>query len=299
MMASLPVQVVWHMAVSHLEDSLMRTMGEHPLRHGTVYIAGGWKQFYNEMLQRCRTWNTDKSGWDWNSPGWPYWCCKQLRINLTEGKTEKWIEVMNWLYKDAFETKCVLLPDGRVLQQKEPGLMPSGCVITITDNGFAQLFVDLNAVDLTGQPYTYPVATGDDVAQQRPRNEQEYIRALEVSGCKIKEVSEGVEFMGFELTSQGFFPKYLQKHVMNLMYQKQQFVKETLDSYLRIYVYDEQLFNFWKEVAYKMGFSPPDFLSRSYYLYFAGNPNAREGWTEPKTLLFADALHDEAITDFY
>lgn len=296
MMSSMPVQIVWHMAVGHLEDSFLRNMGRHPLRHGTMYIAGGWKRFREEAITNGRLWNTDKSGWDWNSPGWPYLCCKELRKRLTIGADVKWLSVLDMLYDDTFVNKKVILPDGFVYQQEIAGLMPSGTLTTISDNGLSQLFLDLAACSDLGEPPLYPIATGDDVAQRMPRDPDAYISSIQRYGCKIKESSVGIDFMGFDITEKGFFPKYLGKHLCNLIHQREEFVAETLDSYLGIYVFDEEMYAFFERVRDHLGVPDSRSHSREHYLYFANNPNALETYSvRPPT--FINAVYRGAITD--
>lgn len=297
MMCSLPVQIVWHMAISHLEDKILQKTGRHPLRHGTVYVGGGWARFYEESISLGRTWNSDKSGWDWNSPLWPYECCLQLRIRLTIGATEAWKNQMRWLYNDAFVRKRVILPTGLVLEQKRGGLMPSGMVPTITDNGLSQLFLDSVARQMTGEPDSMLVATGDDASQRVPEDPEAYLCAIQQIGCKIKEVSEGVEFMGFKLTEEGYFPLYLGKHLKNLSNQKDEFIPATIDSYLRIYVYDSDCFNFWKQVGQRLGLSDDCIRSYEYYRYFAENPEIFETWTQKRPVFTDSVMADGVLTD--
>lgn len=294
MMSSLPVQVAWHMAVGHLESRILAKMGNHPLRHGTMYFGGGWRRFREELLLAGRVWNSDKSGWDWNSPGWPYVCCKKLRKRLTVGASDKWLELIDRLYEDAFFRKKVILPDGWIVQQAQGGLMPSGAVTTISDNGFSQLFLDLCACDLTGEPYSDAIATGDDVAQRIPKDADAYVAALQQSGCIVKEFSVGTEFMGFELAESGFKPKYLGKHLTNFCHQKEEFLSETLEGYLRIYAYDDDAFSFWYSMIEILNLDVARFRSREYYRYFAGNPEALETWSV-KPARFLDAVVSDGV----
>lgn len=275
MMSSLPVQVCWHMAVGHLLRQTLKKTGHHPLRHGMVYYGGGWRQFHKENLQFGRDYSLDMSAWDWNSHGWTYNLMRRLYVRLTIGATPQWESLLEILFADAFKNKRVIFPNGEIFQQEDDGgLMPSGLVPTIDLNGAASQLVDLLARLRIGMPLDLnQVRTGDDALMRKPICVSAYVSALEQAGCVVKEHFESEEFMGFEISSMGYFPKYTGKHLMNLLSQKDEFLKDSLDGYLRIYVFDRPMFNFFKRVGEKLGVETS---SVEYYLYFAQHPDALE-----------------------
>lgn len=283
MMSSLPVQICWHMALEHLAKPLLKPFVT-PLTHGMVYFGGGWKLFRYYLKQHNLNWTADKSGWDWNSHGWVYEVALELlkRLSPTEDIEQNdpsWTFVLNWLFKDAFCEKKVLLPDGTILQQKEEGLMPSGCVWTIQLNGIGQVCLHVLALKRMNSKVVYRLlATGDDTIQEMPScvDQDEYRKQLQLAGCIVKECGFGNDFMGFEIAPTGFYPKYLEKHIQSFKLQKKEFQAETLEGYLRIYCHDEDLFDFWKMVANILGYKMP---SRKYFLYFADNPDALESYS--------------------
>lgn len=272
MMCSLPNQVAWHMAVGHLEDRFL-DMYRCPLAHSLVYFGGGWKRFRRFYQQHNLTWCADKSGWDWNSPGWVYVVCRELRKRLTTSSTPEWERVIDLLYDDAYFTSTLMLVDGTLVRQKTPGLMKSGLVVTIGDNGIAQVALHVRAEHRMKVSRTMLIATGDDTFQQQPEDEQRYVANLASSGCIVKEYGRGQDFMGFEILSSGFYPKYFAKHVATLKYQRDTYMYETLESYLRIYAYDDLRSSFFRAWGEKLGYSFP---SKQYFLYFAENPDALE-----------------------
>lgn len=290
MASSLPVQVAWHMTIRHLEISFLR-LYKQPLMHGLVYFGGGWKTFRNFFLSNRLDWCADKSGWDWNSPLWVYKVCKELRKRLTNAATDEWSKVLDLLYEDAFEKSKVVLVDGTILQQELGGLMKSGLVSTISDNGIAQIALHVLAEYKCGLPRTKIVATGDDTFQQQPVDEEIYIAQLQRLGCIVKEYGKGQDFMGFEITTAGLFPKYLNKHLVNLSIQKEEFLSETIEGYLRIYAHSEVHFDFFRAVAQKLGLDLP---SRSYFLYFLNHPGALEIWTIPRPS-FGDRVESKGV----
>lgn len=291
MMSSLPVQVAWHMAIRHLERKIVSQTGHHPLRHGMCYYGGGWQRFHEENIQKSRIWAADKSGWDWNSPGWVYEACYRLRVALTFDSNERWEKVLRLLYDDAYVHSKFVLPSGKIVEQLVPGLMKSGLVSTITDNGISQVAEDVLACKRLGMPDSHLVSTGDDTLQRKPLNEQAYVSALSATGCVLKEFSENEEFMGFDIRRTGYYPKYTGKHLKNLLYQEDQYVSDSIDGYLRIYVFDEEMSEFFRIVGGLLGV---EMKSRGYYRYFANNPDALE--TERYQVVFSDQVVDPWTT---
>lgn len=290
MMSSLPVQVAWHMLLEHLTKPMLCPFAT-PLAHGLVYFGGGWKIFHHYLKQNRLNWTADKTGWDWNSPGWVYDVSKELLRNLSSdvqrsttsspadsiNSRQKWDSVLDNLFSDAFENKRVIMPDNTILQQNSRGLMPSGCVWTIQLNGIAQVALHILALHRIGvKPSSCRIlATGDDTIQEMPPglDTGKYIQELQRCGCVIKECGFGSDFMGFEILSTGFYPKYADKHFENFRIQKSEYLQETIEGYLRIYCHDNLMFDFWKTVAHRLGFRMP---SRTYFLYFANHPDALE-----------------------
>lgn len=305
MMSSLPVQVTWHMLLGHLAERMLEPF-KTPLAHGLVYFGGGWKLFNHYIEQHRLNWTADKTGWDWNSPGWVYEASKSVIMGLTyftgvvkvdsdwtfdsdddseifskvNEESTLWKKTLDRLFRDAFITKRVVLPDNTILQQLNDGLMPSGCVWTIQLNGMSQLA--LHVLALIRMNYSPSrsrlLATGDDTIQEMPPDldREQYVRNIQQAGCVIKECGEGRDFMGFEITSNGFFPKYVEKHIETLKLQKTEYLQESLEGYLRIYCFDSQMYDFWRNVAHQLGFRMP---SRRYFLYFANHPDALEQFT--------------------
>lgn len=281
MATSLPVQVAWHMAIEHLEKSFLK-LYKSPLMHGLTYYGGGWRWFAEYAKFNNLKWCADKSGWDWNSPYWVYKICLELRKNLTTGATPEWIRVLELLYKDAYQESKVILPDGTILKQVLWGLMKSGLVPTISDNGICQVAIAILALKIIARikkqrlRHKNMVSTGDDTFEEIPDDEELYVEVMQSLGCVIKQYGIGEEFMGFRVTEEGIEPLYLAKHLKNLEMQKVEFLQETIEGYMRMYAHDADLFQFFETLAIKLGFSMP---SRTYFRYFMDNPDALETYT--------------------
>lgn len=283
MASSLPVQIAWHMTVEHLEEKTLEMTGTHPSTYGTTFVAGGWKRFLGRVRNFGLDLCIDKSAWDWNAPYWVFDVCRRLRERLTPNATPEWKQMLALLYDDAYVNSKIILPTGEVVLQQSPGLMKSGLVVTISDNSLAQVALHLLACKRLGMPPTRLLATGDDTIQKTMPEISKYIKTLEECGCVVKEYEHGVSFMGFHITDEGLEPMYKGKHLVNLSYQKDDYVCDTLDAYLRMYAHDEEMFAFWKRVSRELGYR---LQSREFYLYFLNNADSIEVFDRPRPTFY-------------
>lgn len=291
MASSLPVQIAWHMTIGHLEEKLVKTSGQQPSAYGQVYTAGGWKRFLHRVRAKRMYWCIDKRAWDWNSPGWVYKLCRELRKRLTIHATREWEESLDRLYEDAYVRSKVILPDGSIYEQQEEGLMKSGLVPTISDNSFAQVGLHFAVEYQMEEPDTPIEATGDDTIQRKSRRAKEYISRLQLLGCVVKEAVDGIQFMGFNISDEGMRPMYLGKHLASIVLQKEDYLPETLEAYAGLYVHCPEFFDFWKRVAEELDVLLP---SKKYFQYMADNSDAHETFTIRRPW-FADRVVDGVL----
>lgn len=250
MASSLPVQVVWQMLFGYLNDQLNDQIYETPSFHGFIMCGGGWKSLRRYLRLNRMTKCIDKQAWDINSPGWVYWAILILRIMLCKNPNEKWNKIAWRLYKDAYKNSVLVFPEGQIFRQLIEGIMKSGLVNTISDNTIAQLLLHIGACLRAGCKITPMIATGDDTTQELVTDD--YLEHLEKLGCKVKEVVEGYQFMGFD--HEKFTPMYPEKHLAALMVQKPEHVEETLDAYMHIYVH-HPFYEKFRRVSQTLGFS--------------------------------------------
>lgn len=274
MASSLPVQLAWHMALGHLERAFLVEQPYITPAYAESFFGGSWKIFKDSCQRSGTVWSTDKQAWDWNAPGWVFELCKQLRIRLTRGSTEKWLAVVDWLYKDAYVDSKILLGTGHIYKQSEPGLMKSGLVVTISDNSLGQDIVDAAAQISVGKRPMLKRATGDDVCQEKPRDTAEYLERLQKFGCKVKCTMDKLEFMGFDFSDK-IKPIYPHKHLWNVSRQKDENLPTVLDAYCRLYAHDPPFQVFWQRLATRLGVVVK---TPAYYRYFMDNPTAMVGY---------------------
>lgn len=271
--SALPVQVAWHMVVGHLERGFLESQPAIPSAYAESFFGGSWRRFRQFCVDKNLTWATDKSGWDWNSPGWVFEACCELRKRLTIGATPEWERALRLLYRDAYVDSRLLLSTGHIYKQDCPGLMKSGLVVTISDNSISQVLMDAAACLDRGERPSLLKATGDDLLQRKPRRVDDYLKRLSKFGCVVKHHKDSIEFMGFDMND-AIRPIYPHKHLWNVLHQKDEFLPDTLDAYCRIYAKCPDFQVFWQRLAQKLGVTVS---SPQYYAYFMDNPEAMYG----------------------
>jgi hypothetical protein len=268
---ALPVQMVWRMAFRLQNARLNEACHEIPSKHGMVFCYGGWRRFLAEVDTKGLKVSRDISGWDINSPGWVFDADLELRTRLVTDVNADWIRVTEWLYKDAFHTSKILFSNGLVYEQCFSGFMKSGIFSTISTNGDAMYLMHGAACVVAFEPITPFCATGDDVVQSSCS--KNYKEALERLGCVVKEVIDGIEFMGssFEGPGRAPVPLYFGKHVVSFA-MKSEVVAEVLDAYARFYIHSPLEHHFWRSVAQE--FNVP-LRSTAHYREWYDSPVAR------------------------
>lgn len=265
MASSLCVQLVWHMLFDYLNDKEIAESYHIPSQQGLVLVGGGWKRYRKSWVEQGLTVGLDKSAWDWTAP---FWCVRmnlELRQRLGRGeKLGEWRKLAELMYRHMFEHPILVLSDGTMLRQLIPGIMKSGCVNTISDNGHDQQFIHCAVAEAQGIEYDpYPPACGDDTLQH-PKHTQDlaYYRNF---GVQVKSVSEDIEFVGHEFTANGPHPLYFSKHLKKLQYVPDDVLPQYLDSMARMYVHT-RYYDIWETMANVAGCPLP--LSKSAYLYW-------------------------------
>lgn len=268
MCSPLPVQVAWHMCFDQLNDLEIDKSYFIPSQHGMLIPGGAWKQYYNLWKTLDLTAGLDKEAWDWTAPFWAIMDSLELRFRLCRGPKDlidDWKQKSTLLYRHMFEDPKILLSSGELFQQTIPGIMKSGCVNTISDNGHCQQECHAISAYRQGLPLEpFPRSGGDDTLHK-----YEHVVDLSVYksfGIFVKSVSETTEFLGHSFDERGMLPLYLSKHIFKSLYIKPEDIETYLDAMARMYCHDEDLFEFWQTIALKKGVVLP--LSRKGYVHW-------------------------------
>lgn len=257
MSTPLPVQVVWVMMFSSLNNLESDKVWQIPGKQGMTLYGGAWKLYHRNWVRRGLTYGLDKSGWDWTAPHWSLKLDLELRRRLGRGsRISEWYEIASRLYRNVFENPLIVFSNGLVLRQVVPGIMKSGLYNTISTNGHCQLFVHIAVCLRAGiSIYPLPDTLGDDTLQhERHTHDLDLYRDF---GVQIKAVSETIEFAGHNFTEFGPIPNYFMKHLVKARTVPDDGLVEYLDSMARMYVHEREIFDFWDQLAHRLGHSLP------------------------------------------
>lgn len=198
----------------------------------------------------------DKSGWDWSVRPWLCEEVLELRCALCENLTTEWKELAQWRYKCLFDQPIFVTSSGHFLRQKEPGVMKSGCVNTISDNSIMQDILNKVVEVETGLSSAWMKTMGDDTLQSDPGDVDTYLQSLK-KYCIVKEVKNRVEFAGFDFQFDRIEPLYFNKHCWNLLHANPVHGNELASSYSLLY-HRSRKSRLIKHVVSHLGLVPSD-----------------------------------------
>lgn len=224
-------QLIDAMLFDTMNQSMVDNLCRIPSKVGWGPHVGGWK-----MVPACGFVSLDKSSWDWTVQGWIITLLVRFRIMLCKNPTLKWMELVQWRYRELYGNPVFVTSGGVLLKQRSPGVMKSGCYNTITDNTIMQDILHLRASLEADVPVTSLWAMGDDTLQRSlpPEMMAKYLAVLS-KYCVIKEVIQGVEFAGHRFEGGYVEPLYTGKHAFNLLHVKEEVFQETAVSYALLY----------------------------------------------------------------
>lgn len=233
-----------------LAETVVATTGKTPSMIGWVPIRGAWRAFRNRLPREVLC--LDKAAWDWTVQPWLVRVLESVIHELAIDAPAWWTQLVSARFEALFRRAVFKFLDGTVYAQNFPGIMKSGCFLTIILNTLAQVILHLEACKRSGEdPYaTMPFALGDDTVQAALfRNLLRYVQELEGLGAKVKEAQpqEAVEFAGFKITASTIVPTYTTKHLYKLEYTTD--LPTTLAAYQRLYARDHKLYDVFRNIA--------------------------------------------------
>lgn len=233
-----------------LSEAVVSTVGQSPSMIGWVPIFGNWRAFRNCLPFQVLC--LDKAAWDWTVQPWLIRVLEEVIKGLAIDPPEWWLTLVAHRFKDLFVRAVFRFLDGTLYQQTIPGIMKSGCFLTIILNTIAQIILHYEACFIAGEDpeATLPYALGDDTVQpSRFKNIHRYVQALESLGAKVKpaQPSTTIEFAGFKIDHTKAVPAYTTKHLYNLEYCPD--LPESLRNYQMLYAHHPELFLVFREIA--------------------------------------------------
>lgn len=229
--------------------SILRT----PCMVGWAPNRGGWR--FISMYTKDG-FSIDRKAWDWTVTEWMVNIWERFIINLHPDAPLWWRSIVTLRFTSLFYTARFSFPDGQLIQQDTPGIMKSGCLLTLLLNSVGQTVLHtLAQIRLEKDPYdNVPLSMGDDTLQ-RPFDYMEPYAAELAKMALIKEAeyTHGYsEFIGFIFTKTGFYPAYWKKHLFLLRHLDPSVVMETLISYQMLWYHEPSMLKFIRGIAWKI-----------------------------------------------
>lgn len=234
-------------------------------------VKGGYR-LLEAMFMGKETMSIDKSAWDWSVPHWLLKAVLNLILRLAADYPPWWQLAVETRFKCLFEQPTFIFNDGTLGTQNKPGVMKSGCYLTIIINSIAQMILHHKAcrlLNLDARLYTF-VSMGDDTLQESFPQHAQYVEKLVEMGFKVKwhlHGREAFEFAGFRFKN-GYYPAYEDKHLFQLEHlptSDREKASQLLQCYQLLYYFKKERLKFVLAVTRALGMPEAvldeDFLS--------------------------------------
>lgn len=210
------VSMVDSMVDRILFGDLFRSVKRKP---GVAGVMIGWSPikngsyFLTSQLKSGKYLSLDKSAWDWSVQEWLIVILRELLIDLHPDSPLWFRRMVRARFSLLFDNPIFRFSDGTLVRQQVPGIMKSGCYLTILLNSLGQLIVHTLAAARIGRTPPPLFCLGDDTVQEDVDFRDELVSAIEAMGFKLKvDVSNCVRFCGFEMSGLDYTPEYREKH---------------------------------------------------------------------------------------
>lgn len=241
-------RIIFH----YLAEAVLKSPGRTPSMIGWVPIRGSWRAFRKMLPQRVLC--LDKQAWDWTVQPWLVEVLEDVIFRISLDAPDWWYAIVSSRFVQLFYRSLFRFLDGTEFEQDFPGIMKSGCFLTIILNTLAQVVLHFEACRRAGEdPHkTMPYALGDDTVQAALFKQfLRYIVALESLGAKVKpaQPQTTIEFAGFKIDHHTIVPAYDTKHLFKVEYTPD--LPTTLAAYQRLYARDKKKYEYYYDIAKK------------------------------------------------
>lgn len=222
-------QIIDHMLFATMNSAMVENHVFIPPKVGWAPVRGGWRLIPGQKWMAL-----DKSAWDWTVQPWFCEMTLELRSRLCVNLTDEWLDLATWRYKQLFVSPMLITSGGYLLRQRNPGVMKSGCVNTITDNSIMQVLLHLRVcLEIDEDPG--PLYTmGDDTLQKPVSDVTAYIDQTSMYSL-VKEVTMANEFAGNRFIGNRVEPLYKGKHAYTLLHLNPEILGSLAQSYTLLY----------------------------------------------------------------
>lgn len=254
--------MVDRMLFGALTDKVLSSVGRTPIFIGWTPLFMGYKII--RKLLPGKVLCIDKSSWDWTVPYWLIDMIKKVIIGLADSPSDWWISLVNSRFDALFKRAIFQFEDGTRIAQGVDGIMKSGCYLTILINSIGQLLLHYVVMMKLGKNPSdcEPCIIGDDTVQDSFPFAAEYVAMMKRLGFKIKEsvIQPYIEFAGFNIMEDRFFPAYYEKHIYNLTHADEKVLPDLLASYQMLYVHERGMLKFVQDTIHS--YAPDRYVPR-------------------------------------
>lgn len=219
-------------------------------------VSGGYR-LIQAKFAGVDTISIDKKSWDWTVKIWLLHAVKDLIVRLANDAPEWWLKAVDTRFHMLFEDPTFIFGDGVTSKQRMPGIMKSGCYLTILINSLAQLILHNMALVKLQLPKQRFICIGDDTVQESFPEVESYISFLEHLGFRIEHEfrpAGEIEFAGFIYDENNFQPAYVNKHLFALRHLTldEEIAGQTLANYQLLYVFVPHMLKYIRTILRNM-----------------------------------------------
>lgn len=264
-----------------LMEKASKSLYKTPITIGWSPLKGGYRMLYHAARNSVRRPKcflfVDKSAWDWSVPLWLIEVVREIIETLFVSAPAWWRAAVKVRFDLLFSKARFVFADGTIIMQLSPGIMKSGCYLTILINSIAQLFI--HSLILQRMEEIWPdlplLCIGDDTSitvseEVSEEQVQMYISSWRELGFHLKvSQSSNFQYAGFECSSNGFIPEYRDKHAFMLQHltYEPSVASSTLVAYQHLYYFDSEVLSSLVKLAMLRGLLEaivaPSVLSRN------------------------------------
>lgn len=273
------------MLFGELTRNVLESAGKTPVMIGWVPILGGYRLLRGLLPGRVLC--VDKSSWDWTVPYWMTRRWLDIILGLSNGHPPFWETVVRKRFECLFKDAWFRFDDNTRVRQEVPGIMKSGCYLTIVLNSIGQLLVHyMVSAKLGIEPAKYePFCMGDDTVQAVMPDPESYLEEIGKLGFRVKEAKEQdwIEFAGFYI-DRTTWPVYWRKHLFQMQHAGES-LPEMLQAYQLLYACEPAMLEYVQGVMREV--CPKKILPRSILQNMVtGNVAVARSWV--KSHMFKD-----------
>lgn len=196
-------------------------------------MRGGWRALALEFPDGGLS--IDRTAWDFTVQEWLVELWQDFLLDMHPNAPAWWQKMLRLRFTALFYSARFRFSDGVEIRQMIPGIMKSGCLLTLLLNSVGQTMVHAIVMHrLNLDPFeNMPWCAGDDTLQHPCDYSDRYHEELDAL-CLIKEAEETkdyAEFVGFLFDKTGFYPSYWKKHLYQLRHLDPGVEMEALVSY--------------------------------------------------------------------